>query len=477
LAKRIRLDATFPFFHFNVLGSDSGAPTNFISSALDGTYGTIFGGDVTELSNQLTEQLVRQGYVTNPHVYSVVNNLLTSALQIPWQVYEIKDPKVFKRYKSFKESGQLDKALEIEFKAVDIFQGENQLTKLLEKPNEFQTFEELINTLLGMRYLTGNSYMYGVGTGLKSMPLITELIPLPSQYMKVKPTDKWFGEVDKYQLHLGNETGVEFKSDEIMHIKMFNPLLNDTNNIYTLGLYGQSPLTPLCKVIQQSNDGFTAQMKILKHGHPLGILSNGSNEPMLANDADDLEKRMSANYGGSSNKGKIRMTTANLKWVQMGFNSVDMQLSEQQKFTLETVCAAYGLPAPNVTGTNANFNTSKEAEKQKWNDAILPHLSVIQSHLNRFLHKAMPNLPKTTFIDYDHRSVPSLQQDLDRITKIVLSQMDRGLLNGNDANRMLLNDVTPAEHHNKYFIATNLRWTDEALPGQTGMNTNNNDNA
>lgn len=473
MARKITVNGSFPYIHYATYVKDS------LNKEDRDFYYKIIGGDLQDLDLADTQKLVRKGYVTNPHVYSVLNNLLTSALQIPWQVYQVRDKNVFKTYQSLKSSGQLEKALEIEHKAVDIFDGENELTKLIANPNKYQTFEEVVNTLLAMRYLTGDSIMYGVGTGLESRPGLLEIIPLPSQYVKVMTSKKWFGEVTGYELKLGENVNIAFNLNEIMHIKNFNPLLNEKDNVITLGVRGQSPLAPLCHVIEQSNDGYRAQMAILKHGHPLGIISNNSNEPMTDGEWTNAQNMMQKSYGGAGNKGKIKMTTANLKWLNMGFNSVDMQLTEQQNISLSAVCAAYGLPAPNVTGQNANFNTGKEAEKQKWNDAILPHLSIIQQHLNRYFHAQMPNLDKNVFVDYDHRSVPSLQQDLEKLTKIILSQLHSGLMDLEEANRILLNDVKRAEHHNKYLLSNQLRFSDQLPPGQTGVgdNNNNNDNA
>lgn len=433
----------------------------------------MLGGSVDLYDHTKVQDLIENGFVTNPHVYSVINNILTSGLQIPWGVYRVKDKQAFKRYISHKNLGNFDEMLKIEHKAVDVFEGENGMTRLLSKPNSQQTWEEFIATLMGMRLLTGNIYAYGIVSDLRIRKGILEFIPLPSQYMKVIPKAGWIGEPKGYELYLNGNDGVAFSEKEIMHIKSFNPLLTaqDSGNglAYTLSLYGQSPLAPISKVIRQSNDGYTAQMKLLQNGHPLGILSNGSSEAMTEKDIENAEKSFKKNYGGAENKGKIRLTTANLKWVNMGMNSVDLQLSQVQEVTLGTVCAIYGLPTPNVTGNNANFNTSKEAEKQKWNDAILPHFNVIRDHINKYYYESTGEVDNGIFIDYDHRAVPSLQQDLQRQTEIVMKQMEHGLINGELANRMLLNDVTPEEHHKKYMTATNLRFTDEALPGMTGI--------
>jgi HK97 family phage portal protein len=451
----------------NILGTNRSEPV----------FNRWFGGAVDYYDANNIQLLVHEGYVTNPHVFSVVNNLTTSALQIPWFVYQVKDQSVFKRYIAHKNLGNWEEMLKIEHKAVDLFQGENDWTRLIKKPNSQQTWEEFIQILLAMRYLTGNSYFHPIFINLRVQQSVDELIPLPSQYMKVIPKVGWIGTPESYKLYMGGTETVEFTPSEVEHIKMFNPLItaqtNDNGELtYTLSLYGQSPLTSLAKVIRQSNDGFTAQMKLLQNGHPLGILSNGSAEPMTDKEAESAQKIFNKGYGGAENKGKIKLTTANLKWINMGMNSVDLQLADVQNASLAQVCAAYGLPAPNVTGQNANFNTSKEAEKQKWNDAILPHFNVIRDHINRKLKSLIPN-SENIYIDYDHRSVPSLQQDLDRQTKIIMSQMEHGLLNGEIANRMLMNDVAVEDHHKKFVIATNLRYTDEPLPGMTGLQDGN----
>ena len=462
MARRTNLTGILGNWVSNLLGFDKSAPE----------WTTLFGNTVDFYNHDDIQKLVKHGYVTNPHVYAVINNIITSGLQIPWFVYVIKDKAAYKKYISHKNLGNFEEMLKIEHKAVDIFDGENPMTRLLKKPNSQQTWEEMIATMMGLRLLTGNIYGYGIKSSLRTSPGLLELIPLPSQYMKVIPDGSWVGNPERYELYLNGNNGVKFNKNEIMHIKSFNPLITAQNNgkglEYTLGLYGQSPLTPLAKVIKQSNDGFTAQMKLLQNGHPLGILSNGSNEAMTEREQENAQKAFNSDYAGANNKGKIRLTTANLKWLAMGMNSVDLQLAEVQEMALATVCSIYGLPAPNVTGQNANFNTSKEGEKQKWNDAILPHFNVIRDHINSF-YADRTGEKGDYFIDYDHRAVPSLQQDLDRYTKIVLSQMEHGLINGLTANRMLMNDVVPAEHHEKYLLTTNIRFTDEALPGMTGI--------
>lgn len=415
------------------------------------------------------KELVRHGFVTNPHVYSVVNNAMTSSLQVPWYVYQEKNSVQAKRFKAMKQGLNFEAVFDIEHKAVDIFTGKNAVTKLLERPNAKQTWEELFTTCMGMYMLTGNVYLYFVTH--KAFPdRVLEIIPLPSQMMKVL-VEGWEANVTGYEMLLGNDEGVKFKPSEILHIKRFSPELTYQDGVFTMPVYGLSPLSPLCKNIQQSNDGYTAAMKILQNGYLIGLLTNASNEPMTDAEMKDAQEKLSKGYGGPGNAGKIKLTTANLKYIQIGMNSVEMGLTTIQDSTLGTVCAAYGYPAPNITGKNANFNTSKEAEKQKWNDALLPIFNVIRDHVNMALQDRKV-LPEGMFIDYDHRAIPSLQQDLEKLNKIVITQLEHALIRKPEANRKLGNEDIASPHDDKYFILNTMRFTTDPPPGQTGLDSN-----
>ncbi len=440
----------------------------------DGFYITL-GGGVDQYNHDDIAQLIIHGYVTNPHVYSVVNNMSTALLQIPWYVYDIKDQKAFRRYMAHKMAGNIEEAMYHEHKAVDVFSGTNAATRLLEKPNEKQTWEQHISALFSTYCLTGNAYFYGLDPKLKSSPGLSEVIGLPSQNTFVIPDGNWTGSVLGYQLKLSQNDVIDFSKEEICHIKDYSPCptLSPVGRA-VLGLYGLSPLTPLAKVIRQSNDGYTAQMKLLQHGHPLGILSNASSEPMTEGEYANAQNLFNQNWGGANNKGKVKLTTARLNWLKMGFNSVDLDLGKSQPEALSTVCAVYGLPAPNITGQNANFNTSKEGEKQKWNDAILPRLNPLVDMHNRYL-RAHNTLKPGQFLDYDHRAVPSLQQDRDRFVKSVLLMQSHGNINKPTVNRMLGNEDIASPHDSKWLISNQLRFTDEPAPGRTDVNNNQNE--
>lgn len=423
---------------------------------------------------------VRAGYIGNPHVYSVVNKMLMESANIPWYQYKIKNPIEFKRYKQLKANGEWEQALAIEKRAVEIYETNNDLQKLLVKPNKSQTFEQFIQSLLGSYILTGDAMGYGVPSSLKTRPGLLELIPLPPQYVSIVPTGDWDGTIDKYVLIFSSDEGVEFKTNEILHIKSFNPEISETSingkTYKTLALRGMSMFSPLANSIQGSNDGFIAQVKQLQNGGPAGILSNKSNMPMLGSQIKSANE--SANdmdgYSGAHNRGKIKVTSANLEYIKIGLAAADMQLIELQKATLQNVCNCANMPLEMMSLEGSTFNNKKEALKEMWNGAILPPMNIIRDHLNLYLGEYYPEIKKgQIYIDYDHHAIPALQQDIDKMHKIWMERLQNHLATpAMYQQAMGVDNIAPDENLNKYFTTTNLRRADEPLPGRTDVNNN-----
>ena len=467
-----------------------------ISSFLSGFPWIGKGSDLTYVNNQIqndkygfdlgnTEKLINAGYITNPHVFSVINKILMEIINIPWGVYNVEDRGKLKRLKALKNGGDFDSVLAIDKATYTLSEGDSDLDKLLKKPNSKQTWEQMIQSMTGMYILTGDAIGYGVKSNLRVRSGLLELIPLPSQFVEVIPKNIWTGEVNKYVLWLSPDKGQEFDPTEIVHIKNFNPSLSKVNvgnkQIFSLGLRGISNLASLARVIQGSNDGFIAQMRLIQNGGPIGILSNASNEPLIMADAAQSQQatdQQMSQYSGAWNKGKIRVTTANLKWISMGMNSVDLQLLELQKATLQNVCNVLNMPLEMMSLEGSTFNNKKEALKEMWNGAILPNMNIIRDHLNEYLSNFYPTLKDgTQWIDYDHRAIPALQQDIEKMHKIWKERVETHLATPEMYQEAMgIDNVQPDDNLRKYFTTTNLRRADEPLPGRTDVNNNGNNN-
>jgi phage portal protein BeeE len=462
----------------------SGFPWLGKGSDLTSFHNEIINNDVSyHLSN--TKKLIQAGFLTNPHIFAVVNKILVEIINIPWYVYDVEDKAKMQRLKALKNAKNFDAVLNIDKATYEISEGKEPLNNLLIRPNSKQTWEQMIQAMAGMYILTGECFNYGIKSDLRVKPGLLEFIPLPSQLMSVIPNGQWTGEVANYLLHLAPDKAIDFSTPEILHIKNFNPELSSTivgsSAVYTLGMRGLSNLVSLGRPIQASNDGFIAQMKLLQNGGPIGILSNASNEPLILADASEsttVVNDQMADYSGAHNKGKIRLTSANLKWISMGMNSVDLQLLELQKSTLASVCNVLNMPLEMMSLDGSTFNNKDSALKEMWNGAILPILNILRDNINTYLAEFYPTLKAgTQWIDYDHRAIPALQKDIDKMHKIWLERVQNHLATPEMYQEAMgIDNVTPDENLSKYFTTTNLRRADEPLPGRTDVNNNGNSN-
>lgn len=421
------------------------------------------GGVLSQIDPWKVDKLIAEGYITNPHVYSVINKILKPGLSVPWYVYEEKDERAAAKYLSYKSNRNHELTLAWQDKAVDIYTQDTPAKKILKKPNSFQTFNQFIESIIGSLCLTGDAFIYRVDTIFG----LSEVMALPPQFMKIN-TDGWTSEVTGYELWLDPSNPIKFKPEEIIWIPTFNPFQYQDGKITKRSL---PPLTPLAKVVKQSNDGFHAQMRLLQNGHPIGVLSNGSDMPMTETDVQNVEKSMGLKYGGADNKGKVRFTTANLKWLPLGMNSVDLQIILSQKASLESIASVYSVPLELLSLEGSTFNNKKEAEKTLWNDAILPYFDIVREHLNKSIFKTETRGRKL-FLDYDHLSVPALQQDMEKLWKRVEGYLKRHMITPRMANKIMGVDNNQSESNlDRYTLATDVRWGDEELPGQTGQST------
>lgn len=149
---------------------------------------------------------IKEGYMKNSTVYSIINKIATTAAIAPFKVYRVKDKKKFKQYKAWtgtnatKES--LQKAMMI--KAL-VYEEDTShpFNEFIEKPNPYQGGKEFIINCIGFKLLTGNRFLlknkYDMGADEGK---VFSVFNLPPQSMGVVSDGTLFG-VKEYILQVG----------------------------------------------------------------------------------------------------------------------------------------------------------------------------------------------------------------------------------------------------------------------------------
>lgn len=372
------------------------------------------GMNVPIFLSQTNREFIDKGYMLNPDVYSVINLILKAVSGVPFEVYEVKDRKALTRSKSF---NRLDVRHTINRnKALDKLE-KSDLLDLLNNPNPLQGKEEFTENVLGFKLLTGNTYIAlsrpenGMNKGITK-----QMHALPAHLTEIITSGDIYNPIGGYQLSVYDRS-IDFKPDEVIHMKYWNPDFNNSGS----HLYGQSPLKALVKVIQVSNDNYTANAKLLQNMGAIGIMSGDGTSDYNEEQMSKLKERYKQNYQGSEKFGDIILTSQKLTFQKMSQNVQELGLNESKKYNLRDICNAYGVNSALLNDPdNKVYANAKEARKGLYTEVVLPLLDNYVAELNRTLAQEYSKKEgKELIIGYDENSIPELQQDLSELREKV----------------------------------------------------------
>jgi HK97 family phage portal protein len=358
-----------------------------------------------------TQNFIEKGLYLNSDLYAIINLIINKVSTAPIIVYEVKDQKALKYYKSmsksFDNSGAKFQAQQYKARALEEV-SIPELDRLFKKPNEFQTWDNLLKEIAAFRLITGNAYIYGARRGEQPNAPIIALYSLPAQYMEIisgglnQPIKEYRLTYNGYERINANNVG---------HLK-------NINLSYTAGtanhLYGASPLRSAVRDLTTSNDGKQALLSMLQNMGARGILTGDGTVNITREQAQGLKEDYKSNYQGANRAGDVIITPAKLSWVQMGMNAVDMSIIDTQKVILRSLCRVYGVDAKLLGDTEAStFNNTETAYKALINNVVRPLHIEIRDVLNNWLLESYGN--KNLFLDFDYMAYPEMQDDMDKL--------------------------------------------------------------
>lgn len=339
------------------------------------------------------DKLAEEGYNQNVWVYRCIQAIAEASAGVDWLVYQ-KDSK-----------GHLK---ELEGHAV---------LDLLDRPNEFMSKKEFIETVVAYLLLSGNSYIEQNGPD-NGAPL--ELWPLRPDRMKVFADAKTFIGGYEYEVN-GNK--FKFDAKKVIHLKTFNP----TNDFY-----GLSPISIASRGIDTDNAANTWNAALLQNGaRPSGamVTENTLSDPQY----EHLKYEIESNYKGAAKAGKFMLLEGGLTWQEMGLSPKDMDFIQSKKLSRLEICAAFGVP-PEIVGDkeHATYSNYQEARASFYMETVLPMLDRIKDKFNAVL---MPKYGERLFLNYDRDNIEALQESRAEVWDRVLKAESRGLLTINEVRQ------------------------------------------
>lgn len=143
---------------------------------------------------------------------------------------------------------------------------------------------------------------------------------------------------------------------------------------------------------------------------PQGILSPTSVDaagakPLTPGQKTDLQKELLRFYGMLPGVAKAIISTLPMSWTPMSYNVKDLMLYEGMELCANGIADAYFFPSELIsTGKSATYNNKSQAEKNLYQDAILPVSYLYEQHFTNFLGIEGGR------INFDYSHVEALQE-------------------------------------------------------------------
>src|SRR5690606_28596682 len=321
------------------------------------------------------ETYISKGYNYNADLYSIVNYIATTASTIPWKLY------------TMKQDGTLDEIKN------------HPLIDLIERPNPEMGQALFINSAIGFKYLTGNTYIYApkMESGLNKGQT-KEMYVLPSPLVEIV-FGSTFDPVRGFTFKYHPDKRLEIPKEECLHLKTWNP---ETNN-FGSNLYVMSPIKAALRLLTQSNSAYAANTKSFQNMGAAGVFSrkSGQDAELTQEQARQLKKDWDEKADGTNNR--VHFTSAQLDWTQLGLSPVDMAILESQKLSFRQFCNIFKFPSTILNDNeNSSFNNILEAKKALYEDVIKPELYALRDELNRWL---VPAYGENLYLDPDFSGI------------------------------------------------------------------------
>lgn len=319
-------------------------------------------------------KLVEEGYASNSDAYAIIKRISEKAAAIR---------PIFELLKAGKVEELTDDTI---IKPI--------LTPLHMTSYEDWLFSAAINLLS-----SGDLFLFpSIPTGLN---LITEYRVLESAAVEIDQNPR--KEIVAYFYLKGTQQQEHFELDQIIHIKYADPTVFGIES-----KRGLSPLQAGYLTLTSSSDTEAAGAHTIKNKGAAGFITDKSDAPLDPKDYKKLQKDLNEKLGGAKNFNKIKVTTGDYKFIQLGMSPADLKLLENQVLSLRKLCNLYGtnsaLYNDPANKTYSNFTTAVKAE---YMDAILPVWGRIFAGIQKYLRDKGTEI----LIRPDTSTVPELQAD------------------------------------------------------------------
>jgi HK97 family phage portal protein len=347
---------------------------------------------------------------------------LQAFAQLPWlyagamalAVASVKPP--LKIYEKYMEGGK-EKRREVNGQAIN---------KLIEKPNPFLSYRELIQVTVINLVITGDQFINlvpnagGAGRPVSKTNPPVELMWMKCGSVQIFPSVKNY--IDHYVYSAG---GRDWSLDpsEVIHIKQVNPL-SYWRGMGAMSAAENSSILELYAIAYNKN--FLQNDAI-----PAGIIS--SPDKMSSSEIAQHRRLWNEMHKGPGRSGRLGYMWGGMKFEDVGTKPKDAQYIEMRKMNREEQLATLGVP-PSIVGLlqYANYSNMEVQSRKFWDDSVCPILDLVA---DKFTLNLAPHFNPNYIFAFDYSGIKVLQEDDERKSRIAQAVILNGIKTPNQVIR------------------------------------------
>jgi HK97 family phage portal protein len=402
-------------------------------------------------------------YSENDSVYTVVKKIAKKAANVPLYSYLPKNQTSLKRYKHSPVNNvqryQLDR-----IKALDEVVSNSALSQLINNPNPSQGADSFYEGIFSFYVLFGESFIWLNRGGIENGEVL-EMYVLPPSKVELVPDPTDLYGVTGYLLEI-NGKFIPIAKTDIIHWKTFNPTFDPIDRSH---LRGFNPFIPLKRRLQQDNDAMEAAVAMFQNGGAKGVLTNETLDNLTPEQAGQLKSVIDNKINNTAMKAAVATLQGKWDYLDIGKDSVDMQLLDSQDKTMERIAMALGVD-PDILVPGQSYSNKEWAQKKFVTDLIMPMCNSLRDELNRGL---VTSFKSREYLDFDFSAIPELQDDYSKMSTVYNGMFDRGTISGNEYRQLLGFEPTTQPMHEKYLITGNYGLIEDVdVPNEDISNDN-----
>jgi len=309
------------------------------------------------------------------------------------------------------------------------------LISLLQNPNPYDSWEEILYLWSFHMKLVGNAYWVKDNMDMRGRP--ESLYPLIPSY--VRPVADKNTKVSAY-IYQVNGTTITFDPEEIIHFKRPHP--NDS-------IMGIGDIEPAESLFNDFINRNVFNEKFIENGaSPSGILIK-KKEVHDQEEWERVKKKWNSQYSGKANSGKTAWLNGEWDYVRLGLSARDMQDIEKQQTNMKNIFIQHGVPL-SIIGIEgaANYATARQDRINFRRDTVLPLVRMLASKLNR---KLLPAFDLNLKFGFELSGLV----DVEQVVKDYMPVVEAGGMTLNELRVKCGLPETDNPMHDQYFIGAN----------------------